>query len=728
MEKICVLFLAASPKVSPLSLDEEIREITTKIRAADYRDSLEVISRWAVRPDDLQQALLEHRPHVLHFSGHGTESEELVLLDSQGNPKPVSKEALVHLLSVLKDNLRLVVLNACFSRPQAEAITQVIDCAVGMNRAVGDEAAIKFAAAFYRAVGFGRSIQTAFDLGRSALMLDDIPEESTPELVARAGVDPTGIVLVQPDQQRHDVEPPTAKKSNSPKRSSRKTKARNKAAGSSPQSARFFISYAHGNPDDHKLAGWLTDQLTAAGHTAFLDERMQLGENWKDEIPRTIEESDVFVVLLSETSVQSDMVHEEVLIARTYQHRTGRPRLAPVRVRYSRGELGYVLGAYLRSYQWRNWESDADSEGLLQEITGMADGVQAQRPKKAAAAGKRAPAPAVIDLNSIHTPGGAMRPDDPLYLERSIDAEALARVARTGETTVLLGSRQSGKSSLLNRCLDQCSRHSRHFASVDLSLIDKSRFDTLADLLRELARAFLREFRMTADVGDISSPNEMTWFLEDHVLKVIDAPITLVMDEVDRVFEAPYRSDFFGMIRGWHNARGKVGSMWKDVGLLLAISTEPHLLMVDQYQSPFNVSPPIRLPWFQIGECQALNERYGMLLSDADVNDVNEFLGGHPYLTQLAFYELSRANSPGLLHLQLHATDQHSPFSDHLQTLLSRMQERPELIEGMQRIVRFNQLPDDNARYRLQAAGLVRMEDGRPVASTALYARFWGNP
>jgi hypothetical protein len=76
MEKIRVLFLAASPGVAPLSLDEEHRQIMDKIRAADYRDSIEVVSRWAVRRDDLQQALLETKPHVLHFSGHGTESDE----------------------------------------------------------------------------------------------------------------------------------------------------------------------------------------------------------------------------------------------------------------------------------------------------------------------------------------------------------------------------------------------------------------------------------------------------------------------------------------------------------------------------------------------------------------------------------------------------------------------------------------------------------------------------
>lgn len=91
MDKIRVLFLAANPAgTHPLRLDEEIREITAKIRAAEHRDSLELISRWAVQPDDLQQALLEVKPHVVHFSSHGSPNAEIILLDRQGNPKPVS--------------------------------------------------------------------------------------------------------------------------------------------------------------------------------------------------------------------------------------------------------------------------------------------------------------------------------------------------------------------------------------------------------------------------------------------------------------------------------------------------------------------------------------------------------------------------------------------------------------------------------------------------------------
>ena len=50
-----------------------------------------------------------------------------------GEPKPVRQDALVELFGVLPDNIRVVVLNACHSRPQAEAISQFIDCAIGMN-------------------------------------------------------------------------------------------------------------------------------------------------------------------------------------------------------------------------------------------------------------------------------------------------------------------------------------------------------------------------------------------------------------------------------------------------------------------------------------------------------------------------------------------------------------------------------------------------------------------
>jgi hypothetical protein len=199
IKKIRVLLVSANPRgTTALKLDEEVREIEKKVLASDFRDYIEIITKLAARPDDLLQSLNQHKPHVVHFSGHGSSEEEIILLDRDGKPQSVSKEALVSLFRTLKDNIRVVLLNACFSEPQAAAIIEEIDCAIGMKRAIGDDAAITFAASFYRAVGFGRSVKEAVDQGKAALLLEGILEERTPVLLNRKGVAPESIFLINP--------------------------------------------------------------------------------------------------------------------------------------------------------------------------------------------------------------------------------------------------------------------------------------------------------------------------------------------------------------------------------------------------------------------------------------------------------------------------------------------------------------------------------------------------
>lgn len=199
MDKIRSLFLAANPlSTERISLDKEIREITSKIRWADYGELIDVISIWAVRPEDLLQSLNTYRPQIVHFSGHGSEDGQIILVDNGGNPKPVSASALKSLFTTLKDNIRLVILNACYSKVQAEAIIQVIDCAIGMTNEIEDSAATTFVSTFYSAIGFRRSVQDAFDQAKVALMLDGQAQEHVPVLLTRQGVDPSQMVLVGP--------------------------------------------------------------------------------------------------------------------------------------------------------------------------------------------------------------------------------------------------------------------------------------------------------------------------------------------------------------------------------------------------------------------------------------------------------------------------------------------------------------------------------------------------
>jgi hypothetical protein len=211
MQKIKILFLSANPLdvvgthpvtkkllVSmPLRLDDEVREIQKRIRASEHWDALELVVRPAARPDDLLQSLHEVKPQVVHISGHGSDLDELYLLDSHGKAKAVSKSAIAALFKTMRGDIRVVVLNACYSRPQATAITKHVDCAIGMSRAIGDEAAIVFAAAFYRGIAFGKSVKQSFDEGIVALQVEGIKEHSTPKLMSRNGINPDRVLLIE---------------------------------------------------------------------------------------------------------------------------------------------------------------------------------------------------------------------------------------------------------------------------------------------------------------------------------------------------------------------------------------------------------------------------------------------------------------------------------------------------------------------------------------------------
>jgi hypothetical protein len=161
-----ILFLGANPSMTTrLALDKEVCEISQRLVKAAHRDEIRLVQEWAVRAEDLQEHLLRHRPSVVHFSGHGNSSGQLLVENGAGRAVPLGREAVSRLFHVLRKNIRCVVLNACFSADQASAIAEHIDCVVGMTTAVRDSVAITFAGAFYQGLGFGESVQSAFDLG-----------------------------------------------------------------------------------------------------------------------------------------------------------------------------------------------------------------------------------------------------------------------------------------------------------------------------------------------------------------------------------------------------------------------------------------------------------------------------------------------------------------------------------------------------------------------------------
>ena len=199
---IKILFLAANPMDTPrVRSDKQSSAIDEALRSSEFRDRFQLEKHFAVQVSKLTELILRYRPTIVHFTGHGSKTGKIALEDDAGGIRPVSPQALGRLFSVLKDDIRCVVLMACYSEEQAQAIAEHIDCVVGMSDAITDAAATLFASTFYLGLGYGKDVKTAFDLGCVQLELENIPEADIPKLIA-IHADPSQIVLVTPTEAR----------------------------------------------------------------------------------------------------------------------------------------------------------------------------------------------------------------------------------------------------------------------------------------------------------------------------------------------------------------------------------------------------------------------------------------------------------------------------------------------------------------------------------------------
>ncbi|BAY43435.1 hypothetical protein SAMD00079811_10150 [Scytonema sp. HK-05] len=205
-----ILILSANPKnTNQLRLDEEVREIQSALERSRSREEFQVITKWAVRINDLRRALLDEEPQIVHFSGHGINTGNallnnnqeqtrerdivprhlqpsgIVLEDGFGQTQLVSTKALTELFELFKDKVECILLNACYSENQSNAIYQYIDCVIGMNSAIPDNTAIKFSVGFYDAIGAGRTYADAFKFGCNNIDLNNIPGDLIPVIKSR---------------------------------------------------------------------------------------------------------------------------------------------------------------------------------------------------------------------------------------------------------------------------------------------------------------------------------------------------------------------------------------------------------------------------------------------------------------------------------------------------------------------------------------------------------------
>jgi hypothetical protein len=181
------LFLTADPTdTSRLRLGQEAREIREKLQLSKYRDRFAFNERWSVRPVDISQAMLDLQPQIVHFSGHGTSDGAICFENQIGKMQLVRPEALSALFEQFSDQVKVVILNACYSEQQAKAISSEVDYVIGMTKNITDLASIAFSIGFYQAIGAGRNVADAYKLGVTQIKLQGIEEHEIPVLLKKA--------------------------------------------------------------------------------------------------------------------------------------------------------------------------------------------------------------------------------------------------------------------------------------------------------------------------------------------------------------------------------------------------------------------------------------------------------------------------------------------------------------------------------------------------------------
>ncbi len=478
-------------------------------------------------------------------------------------------------------------------------------------------------------------------------------------------------------------------------------------------SKKVVLLYKRNLQPDENVLQLLEEQLHLSGHEVFVDKHLKIGVEWAKAIEERIREADAIVAIVSPKSHQSEMLEYEIETAHDQFSKTGKPNILPVIIGGNEpieGAIGAVISP-LNHFLWRN---DEDNQKLVAELLSAIHEPVKHRAEE-------------VKLEPV---GGAVPPDSPFYVRRNSDQEFLTAL-ENGESILLVkGARQMGKTSLLAQGSKMVREREWQCGLTDFQKLTTTQLAEEEVFYKLLAATLARQLKFKYDFEnewlDIFGANlNMENFLRE-LLDSSDNRLVWFMDEVDKLFLAPYASDFFGLVRSWHNSRStEPDGPWGKLTVVIAYATEAHLFIQDLNQSPFNVGRRLELSPFNIQQIMDLNGRYGSPLNSySEVESLFALIGGQPFLVRRALDALATGKY-GFNALMEQADRDDGPFGDHLKRVLVSVSRIPTVRTYVSGILIGSPRPDQDAFYRLLAAGVIEQtQTGEVQFRSQLYRRY----
>ena len=496
-------------------------------------------------------------------------------------------------------------------------------------------------------------------------------------------------------------------------------------------SAKIAIARSHPN---NTLVQQLQQALTAAGHEVFLVNKNSSKDN------SYLKLCDYLLLLISAESAASEMMLEQVQLAKElHNSNPHKPAILPISLELNT-PFSFDILHYLAGIQLWHWRCTGDLSNLIAEIAiVIKEGRTSLNPDHELAVNfsqitntKQStiqPLPAAAP----ELPGGQVDLASRFYVDRPpIESRCYETIAQPGALIRIKAPRQMGKTSLMARILHHAEQQGSRTVALSFQLANKRVFANSDTFLQWFCASVGQELGMLEqlpkcwELADLIGSNQCCKaYFEQYLLSESSPPLTLGLDESDRLFESPeIADDFFGLLRALHE-EAKRRDIWKKFRLIVVHSTEVYIPL-DVNKSPFNVGLPIELPEFNVAQVQDLAKRHGLNWSEAEVAELMSLVGGNPYLVRLGMYHISRQDVTLDRLVQESATES-GIYSDHLRRHLWNLEKYAELMEAMREVASVSgpvRLKSELG-FKLNSMGLVKLDGNNCIPRCRLYGEYF---
>ncbi len=484
---------------------------------------------------------------------------------------------------------------------------------------------------------------------------------------------------------------------------------------------------------NHTLIQQLHQALTAASHQVFLVKNSSDSSSY-------LKVCDYLILLISAESAASEMILEQVQLAKELHNLTAqKPAILPICAQLN-APVSFDLLNYLAGIQSWQWRFVGDSSQLISEILTVV---------KEGRLSLSADHELAVNLSEItntkqsiiqplpaaapELPGGQVDLVSRLYIDRPpIESRCYETISQPGALIRIKAPRQMGKTSLMARILHHAEQQGSRTVALSFQLANRRVFANSDTFLQWFCASVGQELGMLEqlpkcwELADLIGSNQCCKaYFEQYLLSESSPPLTLGLDESDRLFESPeIADDFFGLLRALHE-EAKRRDIWKKFRLIVVHSTEVYIPL-DVNKSPFNVGLPIELPEFNVQQVQDLAKRHGLNWSGNEVAELMALVGGHPYLVRLAIYHISRQDVT-LNQLVKSPAIESGIYSDHLRRHLWNLEKYAELMEAMREVVSVD-LPvrlSSELGFKLNSMGLVKLDGNHCIPRCRLYEGYF---